>query len=628
MFSDHETDDDDEPQLEIQTAAARARTAAQVYIHQPPPYPHHRVIAPTFKPKPKKRGSSSSSSREDHVTIAPIAPTMLKTIGVGNHFLGVDEQSNLVYMPPERSGGSGHSSPARVLSSEDVYRHREARWAVNGNHAGSSSSTSSSRSPHRPLVASPPSDDELAGVPTAIAQAAPMPYGPSSPGAGLLLKPGALPNGAESSSDELTTSLPSNDRDYFGSAASTASPIFRHPSHEDLVDIDVQEVETYQPPSEEEAPHSPPKPSPVTTNLPQPSVSVIIDEPSPRVGRERSRSRSRSRSHSRTPSPADLALEHSRRDNLSSAPVSIPRRANSHEVLLSPDRAGAPIARSYSMDGAGTGGERGRARDKSALSDRERSASRTPGTGSPFGSVSPTGIAGPAAYSGAGRKRAREEGEGANGRGRRRTDSNDSLGSTTSSQAASSVSPVGRSPGPGAAGDMRSLDAGVEESRRGSVPAPVKVPPTIGEEDEVCSAGGSRAATPRAGEVTPTPFNSPAKAVEVPKITAGSNAALSPVLTSPVAAPVSPTAATPTSPTSTTPAIAPTSAPKNTSPNPKRMYPTPASPTTATFTKPAKRERTSSSESVQSGSESETPSSPTLVGRAAHAAKGLLGSIW
>ncbi|KAH9927006.1 uncharacterized protein B0H18DRAFT_875965 [Fomitopsis serialis] len=133
MHSDSDDDDDEDDVLEMRTASSRSRTSSAVsaqprklmFILDAPRTPH-----PHFRPPLVRRASMGA----DHVTIAPIAPTLLKGTGVGNNLIGpgpptpVSKDLELVYAPPSNSNYSLPGSPN--LTQEDVYRHRESYFSV------------------------------------------------------------------------------------------------------------------------------------------------------------------------------------------------------------------------------------------------------------------------------------------------------------------------------------------------------------------------------------------------------------------------------------------------------------------------------------------------------------------
>ena len=76
-----------------------------------------------------------SSTDRDRMTIAPIAPTILKTTGVGNNLVTINEgtllpqkELELVYLPPTNSIYSLPGTPN--VGAEDVYHHRESYFSV------------------------------------------------------------------------------------------------------------------------------------------------------------------------------------------------------------------------------------------------------------------------------------------------------------------------------------------------------------------------------------------------------------------------------------------------------------------------------------------------------------------
>lgn len=147
MHSDSDEDDDDDDVLEMRTASSRSRTSSsgssfsrkKVVAVDVPHTPHPHARPPLMR---------RSSGIAEHVTIAPIAPTMLKGTGVGNDLTGpglptpVTKEVELVYAPPSNSNYSLPGSPN--MNHEDVYRHRESYFTVG-----------TSPSPQRSPLASP-----------------------------------------------------------------------------------------------------------------------------------------------------------------------------------------------------------------------------------------------------------------------------------------------------------------------------------------------------------------------------------------------------------------------------------------------------------------------------------------
>ncbi|TFY50381.1 hypothetical protein EVJ58_g11072 [Rhodofomes roseus] len=149
MHSDSDDDEDEDDVLEMRTASSRSRTSSAastlprklLLALDVPRAPHPHLRPPLVR---------RSSTGTEHVTIAPIAPTMLKGTGVGNNLTSpglptpVTKELELVYAPPSNSNYSLQRSPS--LTQEDVYRHRESYFSVG------TSPSPESRSP----LASPP----------------------------------------------------------------------------------------------------------------------------------------------------------------------------------------------------------------------------------------------------------------------------------------------------------------------------------------------------------------------------------------------------------------------------------------------------------------------------------------
>jgi hypothetical protein len=317
------------------------------------------------------------------VTIAPIAPTLLKTTGVGNHYvvtdLGGREHTpstppvDLVYVPPlgggyvprKNSGGPyGEGS-----SSDDVYRHKGSRFSSSPGTSTSTSASSSSRSP-------PPT------IPTA--ETLPIPDVPTM---------------------ESPTGTHNESYDYFGSAA-TAHLSVDFPAN-------MREAD----PVADFGPDTGALGVRLGRAVDMPEVVVndetgAIEERCESRPRSRSHSRSYSRSHSRTPSPTETKAVSAESDTTrmrSTSPtysppsrICLPQDATRLSPSDSyPSRGRTPPGmppRSWSFSNDGHSPvEQGRGRSvtrNSSFSDREYSSSRASfvgGTGSPLGSVSPTG---------------------------------------------------------------------------------------------------------------------------------------------------------------------------------------------------------------------------------------------
>ena len=316
------------------------------------------------------------------MTIAPIAPTLLKTTGVGNHFVVTDlggrerpsftTPVNLVYVP---SFGNGYASPRRKnsgsLSNDDVYRRQGSRFTSSPGTSTSTSASSSSRSPPPPIHA---------------AEAFPVPH---------VLSPPTVESPMGCHDDSF---------DYFGSAAAAQVLSADLPINMRQADLGA-----------DFGPETGALGVRLGRAIDMPEVVVVNDETGAIEerceGRQRSRSRSysrsHSRSHSRTPSPAELLSAAIESDTVRLRPTtSSPPSLSCDPTHLSPPDSyptrgrtppGVPSrSRAFSNDGhssVDTGRGRSVTRN-SSFSDRDRSSSRTSliaGTGSPLGSVSPTG---------------------------------------------------------------------------------------------------------------------------------------------------------------------------------------------------------------------------------------------
>ncbi|THH13770.1 hypothetical protein EW146_g6482, partial [Bondarzewia mesenterica] len=249
--------DEDDDILEMRTSSTRSRSSSS---SRSPGMSYAQLLHPNIRPPLIHTGSSD----KEHMTIAPIAPTMLKTTGVGNHAgmghsIHQSQHVNLVYVP---SLGSAYASVRRSStgsSSEDVYRHREARFSVG---AG----LSRGASPHPALYGHAP-----------------------HPQLGGMLSPPT----AESPEEEAF--------DYFGNVALEQA----------LQEDEREGVVRYAQGGAESVTNGR-NSGPVVYGRQTPEVVVndedgMVEERRERSrSRSRSKSRSRSRSHSRTPSPAEV----------------------------------------------------------------------------------------------------------------------------------------------------------------------------------------------------------------------------------------------------------------------------------------------------------------------------------
>ncbi|PSR78270.1 hypothetical protein PHLCEN_2v7466 [Hermanssonia centrifuga] len=146
---DSDTEDEDEDEV-LEMRSKRSRSSSSSRSRQsafrttsPPSALHNR------RPSIIRQ----SSTDRDRVTIAPIAPTILKTTGVGNHLVHIGEgrsmpsakEVELVYVPPSNSIYSLPGTPNLGHEHEDVYHHRESYFSI-GTEPSAPSATSHSRS--------------------------------------------------------------------------------------------------------------------------------------------------------------------------------------------------------------------------------------------------------------------------------------------------------------------------------------------------------------------------------------------------------------------------------------------------------------------------------------------------
>ena len=380
-----DSDEEEDEVLEMRAPLTRSRSSsssrspgAAEYSRAHPPFPYPNSRPPLVR---------TASSDKEHVTIAPIAPTLLKTTGVGNHYvvtdLGGHEHTpstppvDLVYVP---SLGSGYGLPRKNSgvygegsSSDDVYRHKGGRFSSSPGTSTSTSASSNSRSP-------PPT------IP--VAEALPIPDVSSPP---IMESP-------------MGTHDESND--YFG-LTTTAQ----------VLSADFPANMRQSDPGADFGPDTGALGVRLGRAVDMPEVVVndetgAIEERCESRPRFRSHSRSYSRSQSRTPSPAETravsAGSDTTRMRSTSPTYSPPSRICSPQdgAHLSPtdsypSRGRTPPGmppRSWSFSNDGQSPvEQGRGRSvtrNSSFSDREHSSSRASfvgGSGSPLGSVSPTG---------------------------------------------------------------------------------------------------------------------------------------------------------------------------------------------------------------------------------------------
>ena len=436
LFSEGQngSDSDEEGEiLEMRTSMVRSRSSSSSRSPGAPEYSRrvHSPFSYSHSPPLVRTGSSD----KEHVTIAPIAPTLLKTTGVGNHFVVTDiggrERTsfippvNLVYVP---SFGNGYALPRKNsggVSNDDVYRHKGSRFSSSPGTSTSTSASSNSRSPPPPIPA---------------AEAYPIPRVSSPPGM-------ESPMGCHDDS-----------YDYFGSAAAAQVLSADLPINLRQADLGVDFGQTGA--------------LGVHLGRAVDMPDVVVNDETGAIeerceGRQRSRSRSysrsHSRSHSRTPSPAEpmstaTEADATRIRSTTSSPPSDLTHLSPPDSYPSRGRTppGVPSrSRAFSNDGHSSVEPcRGRSVTRnSSFSDLDRSSSRTSlvaGTGSPLGSASPTGPrAGPisnsiySVYSQGlnGARRESVSAECSKERGRGRTDHRASVSETSASPSRKTSSP-------------------------------------------------------------------------------------------------------------------------------------------------------------------------------------------
>ena len=387
--SDSDDDEDDDEVLEIRTSSIRQRvnlvrssSSSSSGSSRSPSSggPKCYSTTPTSSLRSFRHGPAllrTPSLEKEHITIAPIAPTILKSKGVGNgsgaenddyeypvgatdggkwYGAGTCAPVHLVYVPPLGSNYSMDNGEPDIA--DDVYRHREAYFSVG---------TGRRMDGPVPSVGITPSSP--ASEQTRVLYQTPLVAGGD--------------NGAEDGT-----------YDYFegpdlGVEFADKRTPSQHGGRQAVRDINVANprpgMVRY---GEGGAASVVVRPSSTTPHAVVEGVNGVVN------GRERSRSRSRSR----TPSPEELAIPSSTPSvPLPSPPVAVPRVGPSRSTqiptssaLLSPPdiapsrgRASTPVLENQ---------PRGRSATRnSSFSDRERSSSR--GTSSPIGSISPEGSA-------------------------------------------------------------------------------------------------------------------------------------------------------------------------------------------------------------------------------------------
>ncbi|KAI0788903.1 hypothetical protein C8Q75DRAFT_195557 [Abortiporus biennis] len=140
-----DSDDDDDDVLEMRTSSSRSRSSSSSRSR------HASFTSSRFSGPMRNRPTlfRTSSVDRDRVTIAPIAPTMLKTAGVGNDLTVIGEEPvnpqpkevDLVYVPPSNYSLPG--TPNLIGGNDDLYRQHDSFFGINPQHRRALSAGSS-----------------------------------------------------------------------------------------------------------------------------------------------------------------------------------------------------------------------------------------------------------------------------------------------------------------------------------------------------------------------------------------------------------------------------------------------------------------------------------------------------
>ncbi|KAI1790307.1 hypothetical protein LXA43DRAFT_1017401 [Ganoderma leucocontextum] len=439
--SDSEDDDDDV--LEMRTSSSRSRSnSASSMWKAPLTTPLQSGNTTSSRPRPPTVRRQSTD--REHVTIAPIAPTLLKSTGVGNELMTLPEGKaleskdvDLVYVPTSNHYGT----PGTGGGSGDVYHHRESYFSI-----GTAASYPRSPLPRSPAPGSSPQ------IPNAT-----MPPEQQQPV--TLVRSGSgtiFPAQSMVDSPMPIDDIPLEDAyDYFGGPdlgedfSHSRVHAHRRRQRRDVRDDDMitryaeggaasvtngrsRDWGTSPSPSSVDSPRTPDAEMPV----------VVVNEVNGAVEERQERSRESS------PLPAPIPyriFEQQHGDSplvspIAAVPVPVPRASPSHAHLVASSipNCNAPLSASiagsglcndpdllspsdvvpmrgrqphspsvsgstttgsssyHSSDSRSASSSRGRSSTRtSSFSDRERSGSRSRsrGTSSPLGSISPTGSA-------------------------------------------------------------------------------------------------------------------------------------------------------------------------------------------------------------------------------------------
>ncbi|KAI0683723.1 hypothetical protein BC835DRAFT_1221802, partial [Cytidiella melzeri] len=162
LQSDSDEDDEDEV-LEIRSRRSRSSSSSR----SDRPSAMRRTSPGVAQPARRPPIARQSSTDREHMTIAPIAPTMLKSTGVGNNLATISEDKTmrsqkeveLVYLPPSGSIYSLPGTPS--IGAEDVYHHRESYFSVGTSPSAPASSSS-------PFLGSRSADNIPSSVPVSL----------------------------------------------------------------------------------------------------------------------------------------------------------------------------------------------------------------------------------------------------------------------------------------------------------------------------------------------------------------------------------------------------------------------------------------------------------------------------
>ncbi|OSD05510.1 hypothetical protein PYCCODRAFT_1465395 [Trametes coccinea BRFM310] len=490
--SDSEDDDDDV--LEMRTSSSRSRSSSS---SRGSPFATTFSTDATAASRPRPPMVRRASTDREHVTIAPIPPTILKSTGVGNELHTVPEgatsespkEVDLVYVPP-----ASYSLPGtpNFGSNEDVYHHRESYFSV-----GTGTTNNYPRSP-LPRSPAPGSSPRIPSVGMPSDHPSGVPLARTSSSTGLYGSQGYVDSPMQI--DDISSQTIEDAYDYFGGP--DLGEDFSHPrthlsrrrSRTEIRDDDerVEEITRYAEGGASSVTMGRSSsgtwhPASTTGRDEADMPVVVVNQENGAVEERQERSRESSPSAvSRLPeeasSPPAASLPAT-----SAMPVPVPRVSPAHAYVVSssissnhsmassvpgsvvcdpallspadghPGRGRLPhspsvsgstttgsSSYSHSADSRSASSSRGRSSTRtSSFSDRERSGSRSRsrGTSSPMGSISPTGsaIGIGSAYVGG---RCRDRGDRTDHQSRRRGSSDEERGRDRSGRRlANSLSP-------------------------------------------------------------------------------------------------------------------------------------------------------------------------------------------